>query len=137
MEFAGQHVLVMGLGVSGCSAARYCAERGARVVAADERPREAISGVETLPTGVELCLGQSFPDLEAFDLVVPSPGIPAERRKDVFRPFYRLDESRNPSTGGTGLGLTIARDVVRGHGGELTLEDSPTGGLRARVRLPA
>jgi two-component system osmolarity sensor histidine kinase EnvZ len=64
------------------------------------------------------------------------PGIPAERREDVFRPFYRLDESRNPSTGGTGLGLTIARDVVRGHGGELTLEDSPTGGLRARVRLP-
>jgi len=64
------------------------------------------------------------------------PGIPAERREDVFRPFYRLDESRNPSTGGTGLGMTIARDVVRGHGGELTLEDSPTGGLRARVRLP-
>ena len=64
------------------------------------------------------------------------PGIPAERREDVFRPFYRLDESRNPSTGGTGLGMTIARDVVRGHGGELTLEDSPMGGLRARVRLP-
>ena len=64
------------------------------------------------------------------------PGIPAERREDVFRPFYRLDESRNPSTGGTGLGMTIARDVVRGHGGELTLEDSPAGGLRARIRLP-
>jgi two-component system osmolarity sensor histidine kinase EnvZ len=64
------------------------------------------------------------------------PGIPAERREDVFRPFYRLDESRNPSTGGTGLGMTIARDVIRGHGGELTLEDSPAGGLRARIRLP-
>jgi two-component system, OmpR family, osmolarity sensor histidine kinase EnvZ len=64
------------------------------------------------------------------------PGIPADRREDVFRPFYRLDESRNPSTGGTGLGMTIARDVVRGHGGELTLEDSPSGGLRARIRLP-
>ena len=64
------------------------------------------------------------------------PGIPADRREDVFRPFYRLDESRNPSTGGTGLGMTIARDVVRGHGGELTLDDSPTGGLRARIRLP-
>ncbi len=64
------------------------------------------------------------------------PGIPAERREDVFRPFYRLDESRNPSTGGTGLGMTIARDVVRGHGGELTLEESPAGGLRARIRLP-
>jgi len=64
------------------------------------------------------------------------PGIPAERREDVFRPFYRLDESRNPSTGGTGLGMTIARDVVRGHGGELTLADSPMGGLRAQIRLP-
>jgi two-component system osmolarity sensor histidine kinase EnvZ len=64
------------------------------------------------------------------------PGIPAERRADAFKPFYRLDESRNPKTGGTGLGLAIARDVVRGHGGDLTLEDSPLGGLRARLRLP-
>lgn len=64
------------------------------------------------------------------------PGIPLERREDVFKPFFRLDESRNPSTGGTGLGMTIARDVLRGHGGEVTLEDSPTGGLRARIRLP-
>ena len=64
------------------------------------------------------------------------PGIPAERRADAFKPFYRLDESRNPTTGGTGLGLAIARDVVRGHGGDLTLEDSPLGGLRARLRLP-
>ena len=79
MELAGQHVLVMGLGVAGCSAARYCAERGARVVAADERPREAISGVETLPTSIEFALGRSFPDPQAFDLVVPSPGIPPER----------------------------------------------------------
>ena len=64
------------------------------------------------------------------------PGIPPERRADVFKPFYRLDESRNPKTGGTGLGLTIARDLVRGHGGDLLLEEAPTGGLRARVRLP-
>ncbi len=64
------------------------------------------------------------------------PGIPPERRADVFKPFYRLDESRNPKTGGTGLGLTIARDVVRGHGGDLLLEDAPGGGLRARIRLP-
>ncbi len=64
------------------------------------------------------------------------PGIPPERREDVFKPFFRLDESRNPSTGGTGLGMTIARDVLRGHGGEVTLEESPSGGLRARIRLP-
>jgi len=64
------------------------------------------------------------------------PGIPEERRKDAFRPFYRFEESRNPETGGTGLGLAIARDVARNHGGDIVLEDSPHGGLRARIRLP-
>ena len=64
------------------------------------------------------------------------PGIPPDQREEVFRPFYRLDPSRNPETGGIGLGLTIARDVMRGHGGDLVLTDSPLGGLRARLRLP-
>jgi two-component system osmolarity sensor histidine kinase EnvZ len=64
------------------------------------------------------------------------PGIPLEQREEVFRPFYRLDASRNLATGGVGLGLTIARDVVRAHGGEIRLEDSPLGGLRARITLP-
>lgn len=65
------------------------------------------------------------------------PGIPAEAREEVFKPFYRLDVSRNVETGGAGLGLTIARDVVRGLGGDLTLHDSPSGGgLRAQIRLP-
>lgn len=64
------------------------------------------------------------------------PGIPAEKRSDVLRPFVRLDDSRNPDTGGVGLGLSIARDVARGHGGDLMLSDSPLGGLRATVRLP-
>lgn len=64
------------------------------------------------------------------------PGIPAVHREDVFRPFFRLDESRNPETGGTGLGLAIARDLLRSHGGDILLEESPHGGLRARIRLP-
>ena len=64
------------------------------------------------------------------------PGIPADQREAVFRAFVRLEPSRNIETGGVGLGLTIARDVVRGHGGDLVLDDSPLGGLRARVRLP-
>jgi two-component system osmolarity sensor histidine kinase EnvZ len=64
------------------------------------------------------------------------PGIPSDQREAVFRPFFRLDPSRNPETGGVGLGLTIARDVARGHGGELQLDDSPLGGLRARLRVP-
>jgi two-component system osmolarity sensor histidine kinase EnvZ len=58
------------------------------------------------------------------------PGIPLERRESVFRPF------ESDAAGGTGLGLTIARDIVRAHGGEILLEDSPLGGLRARIRLP-
>ena len=64
------------------------------------------------------------------------PGIPVERREEVFRPFYRLDTSRNRETGGVGLGLSISRDVIRGHGGEIALDDSPLGGLRVRIRLP-
>jgi len=64
------------------------------------------------------------------------PGIPADKREVVFKPFQRLENSRNAATGGIGLGLTIARDIARGHGGDVLLEDSPLGGLRARVRLP-
>jgi two-component system, OmpR family, osmolarity sensor histidine kinase EnvZ len=64
------------------------------------------------------------------------PGIPAADRGRAFRAFVRLDSSRNPSTGGVGLGLTIARDVARSHGGDITLDTSPRGGLRARVHLP-
>lgn len=64
------------------------------------------------------------------------PGIPEAQREDAFRPFYRIDESRNAETGGTGLGLTIARDIALGHGGTLTLADAPLGGLCARIRLP-
>ncbi|MGN6467128.1 MAG: ATP-binding protein [Rhizobiaceae bacterium] len=65
------------------------------------------------------------------------PGIPADRREDVFKPFVRLDEARNQDSGGTGLGLSIARDIARSHGGDITLDDSPMGGLRAVVRVPA
>jgi len=64
------------------------------------------------------------------------PGIPPERHEDVFRPFVRLDESRNVDTGGSGLGLTIARDIARSHGGDVSLGASPLGGLRVVVRLP-
>jgi len=65
------------------------------------------------------------------------PGVPRERREDVFKPFVRLDQARNLDASGTGLGLSIARDVARSHGGDITLDDSPMGGLRAVVRVPA
>ncbi|UOM33357.1 ATP-binding protein [Acuticoccus sp. I52.16.1] len=64
------------------------------------------------------------------------PGIPPDKRAVVFQPFFRLDTARNQDRSGTGLGLTIARDVARRQGGDITLGDSPLGGLRARIRLP-
>ncbi|HEX2216297.1 MAG TPA: ATP-binding protein [Xanthobacteraceae bacterium] len=64
------------------------------------------------------------------------PGIPPALREDVFKPFLRLDDARNQDKVGTGLGLAIARDIVRSHGGDITLADSPLGGLRATVRIP-
>ena len=64
------------------------------------------------------------------------PGIPPGMREEVFKPFLRLDHSRNQDEGGTGLGLAIARDIARSHGGDIALGDSPLGGLRATVRIP-
>ncbi|MEQ8654490.1 MAG: ATP-binding protein [Kiloniellales bacterium] len=64
------------------------------------------------------------------------PGVPMAQRDLVFRAFHRLEPGRDPNRGGAGLGLTIARDIARSHGGDVTLEDSPLGGLRAVLRLP-
>ncbi|CAO4173821.1 histidine kinase [Methylorubrum aminovorans] len=64
------------------------------------------------------------------------PGIPVESREEVFKPFVRLDDARQDA-GGSGLGLAIARDIARAHGGDVALHDSPLGGLRATVRIPA
>jgi signal transduction histidine kinase len=64
------------------------------------------------------------------------PGIPETFREQVFAPFYRLEPSRSRETGGTGLGLTIARTIVHRHGGSILLEDRPGGGLLVRVTLP-
>ena len=64
------------------------------------------------------------------------PGINPEHRDDVFKAFFRLDPSRNTDTGGTGLGLTIAKDIVQSHGGDLLLSEASLGGLRATITLP-
>ena len=64
------------------------------------------------------------------------PGIPADKREDVFKPFVRLDDARNLDETGTGLGLAIAQDIVHGHGGKIELSDSELGGLKAVVKIP-
>ena len=64
------------------------------------------------------------------------PGIPAAERDNVFKPFYRLDHARNQDEGNSGLGLAIASDIAKTHGGGVTLGESSMGGLRAIIRVP-
>ncbi|MBO0735591.1 MAG: two-component sensor histidine kinase [Alphaproteobacteria bacterium] len=120
-------------------------------------PLSVVAGPEYLmpvrPNALRRCLGNLIANARRYgshvwltglgaadgiDILIDDdgPGIPPEERGRVFRPFVRLDASRNPFTGGVGLGLTIARDVARSHGGDIRLETSPQGGLRARVHLP-
>jgi two-component system osmolarity sensor histidine kinase EnvZ len=77
-------------------------------------------------------------DMNEWRLIIDDDGsgIPENERESVFKPFYRLDSSRNHETGGTGLGLSIVRDSVHNHGGKIHLDSSPYGGLRIFVNLP-
>jgi UDP-N-acetylmuramoylalanine--D-glutamate ligase len=84
-QLANQKILVLGLGVSGRNAANFCVARGASVLAADERSQDHNDEIEGLDPRVERLIGQPFPDSRDFDLVVPSPGIPAERYRDRAR----------------------------------------------------
>lgn len=65
------------------------------------------------------------------------PGIPGEQHEEAFKPFNRLDPSRNANRKGVGLGLAIARDAARAHGGDVALGEAPAGGLRATLWIPA
>ena len=64
------------------------------------------------------------------------PGIPDREKENVLKPFYRMDESRSQNKSGVGLGLSIASDIVRSHGGNILLETSPQKGLRVKISLP-
>jgi two-component system osmolarity sensor histidine kinase EnvZ len=77
--------------------------------------------------------GQGHVDIFVDD---DGPGVPLKERHKVFRPFYRTDPARQSGGGSVGLGLTIARDAVLAHGGEIALTGSPLGGLRVAIRLP-
>jgi UDP-N-acetylmuramoylalanine--D-glutamate ligase len=121
-ELAGKRVLVLGLGISGRSAAAWCAERGARVVAADERPAEALAA--PVPPGVEPWLGRSFPDPADFDVVVPSPGVPPERyRSRAARVWGDIELA--------GAALSVPIVAVTGTNGKSTTTALVTELLRA------
>ena len=94
-----------------------------------------ISNAQRYGTTVDLSAHRSDTHIEIM-IDDDGPGISAEQRENVFKAFYRVDGSRNPETGGVGLGLTIARDFARSLGGDVVLRESPKGGLRAIVRLP-
>jgi two-component system osmolarity sensor histidine kinase EnvZ len=64
------------------------------------------------------------------------PGIPHNQFKNVFRPFFRLDKSRNLNLSGVGLGMSIAEDIVRSHGGDIELGESKYKGLQVKISLP-
>lgn len=64
------------------------------------------------------------------------PGIPIDERQNVFRPFYRIDRARNQDVGNSGLGLAIAKDIAKSHGGDIALGESSMGGLRAIISVP-
>ena len=64
------------------------------------------------------------------------PGIPKNERENVFKPFYKIDKSRSVSRSSVGLGLSIASDIIRSHGGNISLETSPANGLRTKIFLP-
>jgi len=77
------------------------------------------------------------PDVVSVQVEDAGPGIPPQELERVFEPFRRLETSRNRETGGTGLGLPITRNIVRAHGGDVTLANRAEGGVRATVTLPA
>jgi UDP-N-acetylmuramoylalanine--D-glutamate ligase len=129
----GAKVLVIGLGISGRSAAAFCAARGARVLAVDERPRDAFpdaDALEGLSSRIELRLGQPFPELADFDLVVPSPGVPQARYAGAKRAWGDIELA--------GRALRVPVVAVTGTNGKSTtvrLVEAMlrAGGLRARA----
>ena len=122
----GEHVAVSGpdtIGVTG------------RPLALKRAVNNLISNAVKYATDVRVTLVDG-PHAAEIHIDDNGPGIPPARREEAFRPFSRLDEARTQNASGTGLGLTLARDTARAHGGDLRLSDSALGGLRASLRLP-
>ncbi len=94
-----------------------------------------IENASRFADNIYVCVRKSSGGAEIF-IDDDGPGIPVAERVKVFRPFYRIEQSRNPGTGGVGLGMAIARDFVQGHGGEIKILDSPRGGAQIKIVLP-
>jgi len=84
---------------------------------------------------IEITTKKTIKDLIIF-IDDDGPGIPQKEYEKVMKPFYRIDKSRGQNKSGVGLGLSIANDIVRSHGGNISLESSPLNGLRVRISLP-
>jgi signal transduction histidine kinase len=97
--------------------------------------RNVIENAARYGGGAEIAWRRAGGEL-VIEIADRGPGIPEEERERVFDPFYRLEQSRSLETGGHGLGLSIARSILRAQGGEIVLSDRPGGGLLAVVHLP-
>ena len=84
---------------------------------------------------VEIITKKTIKDLVIF-IDDDGPGIPKNEYEKVIKPFYRIDKSRGQNKSGVGLGLSIANDIIRSHGGTISLEESPLNGLRVKISLP-
>ena len=84
---------------------------------------------------VEIVTKKTISDLIIF-VDDNGPGIPEEEYSNVMKPFYRIDKSRSQNKSGVGLGLPIANDIIRSHGGNISLGKSPLNGLRVKISLP-
>lgn len=146
---AGEESTLTDLAAMAAEVAADAERQGGKIHLAAEGPYD----IHIRPVAVKRCLTNLVANAQAFgetieisvrrrgsrvEIVVDDdgPGIPEDKRDDALKPFARLDDSRNQNRKGVGLGLAIARDVARSHGGDIRLSDSPLGGLRAVLSLP-
>jgi signal transduction histidine kinase len=112
-------------------------DRTCRPTALKRAVRNLVANAVAYGTRAEVVLDETAPQGIELTIADDGPGIPADQLERVFDPFVRLEESRSRETGGSGLGLSIARNIARAHGGDVTLENRPQGGTVAHLTLPA
>jgi hypothetical protein len=108
----------------------------ARPLALKRALANLVTNAVTYGGGARIHLLPAHEKMLTLEIRDSGPGIPPAELDRVFEPFHRVETSRNRETGGVGLGLPIARDILRAHGGDVTLVNQPTGGAKAVVTLP-